>query len=148
VRGSTERLEQARQALVWLREIKEAELESGIKIYHFNDFDSVVLNALHSERRVREGLDLAAVIRSPVLQSAIYDLAANVIYPMELREYAGDAFERSVQRFGILLRGQQIQRLYDRYNASEFEPRESQVLLGRLLDVVEESVETRQRRNF
>ncbi|MCL2710524.1 MAG: hypothetical protein FWE95_06565 [Planctomycetaceae bacterium] len=135
------RLEQARQALVWLREIKEVELKPGaLKIFHFDDFDAVVLDALHSARRVREGLDLAAVVRSPVLQSAIYDLAANAIYPMELREYAGDAFEQSVQRFGILLRGQQIQRLYDRYNASEFEPRESQVLLGRLLDVVEESV--------
>jgi len=138
-RGSTQRLEQAKQALVWLRKIKEAELKSGVKIYHFEDFDSVVLDALHSERRVKEGLDLAAVVKSPVLQSAIYDLAANVICPMELRNHAGDAFIKSVQTFGILLRGEQIQRLYDRYNASEHEPKESQELLGRLLDVVEQS---------
>jgi len=135
--GADVRLAQAKQALVWLRKIKEVELQPRApKIFHFDDFDAVVLNALHSERRVREGLDLAAVVRSPVLQSAIYDLAANAIYPMELREYAGDAFERNVQRFGILLRGQQIQRLYDRYNQSEFEPQESQELLSRLIDVV------------
>jgi len=135
------RLEQAKQALRWLREIKLAELESGVKIYHFDDFDAVVLNALHSERRVREGLDLAAVVKSAALQSAIYELAANVIYPMELREYAADAFENSVQTFGVLLRGVQIQRLYDRYNASEFEIKESQDLLSRLIDVVKEKTE-------
>ena len=132
------RLEQAKQALRWLREIKLAELSSGQKIYHFEDFDSVVLHALHSERRVVEGLHLAAVVKSAALQSAIYEMAANVIYPMELREQAGDAFEESIERFGILLRGNQIQRLYDRYNQSESEPVESQELLSRLIDAVEE----------
>jgi hypothetical protein len=106
-------------------------------IYHFDDFDAVVLNALHSERRVEEGLALAAVVKSSALQSAIYDLAANAVYPMALRNQAGDAFEESVERFGILLRGAQIQRLYDRYNQSEHEEKESQKLLGRLIDVVE-----------
>jgi hypothetical protein len=100
-----------------------------------------VLDALHSERRVKEGLDLAAVVKSPVVQSAIYDAAANNTYPMEIREYAGEAFERSVKTFGILLRGNQIQRLYDRYNQSEFEPKESQELLSRLIDAVEQKVE-------
>jgi hypothetical protein len=133
-----ERLAQAKQALTWLREIKLAELSGGQKIYHFDDFDSVVLNALHSERRVEEGLQLAAVVKSAQLQSAIYDLAAGAVYPMRIREQAAEAFEESIERFGILLRGQQVQHLYDRYNQSEFEPKESQELLGRLLDVVEE----------
>jgi hypothetical protein len=141
------RLEQAKQALRWLREIRLAELESGVKIYHFDDFDAVVLDAMRSERRFSEGLQLAAVVRSAVIQSAIYEMAANAIFPMWVREQAGDAFEESIERCGILLRGQQIQRLYDRYNASEFESLESQELLGRLLDVVEEKVETQQVRN-
>jgi len=137
------RLEQAKQALVWLREIKEAELESGVKIYHFEDFDSVVLHALHSERRVAEGLALATVVKSAVLQSALYETVANAVYPMELRQQAGSAFEESITRFGILLRGSQVQRLYDRYNMSELEPTESQELLSRLIDVVEEKVGVR-----
>ena len=131
------RLEQAKQALGWLREIKLAELETGQKIYHFDDFDSVVLDALHSEVRVHEGLLLAAVVKSAALQSAMYEMAANAVYPMPLRTEAGGAFEESVERFGILLRGVQIQRLYDRYNQSESEPKESQELLGRLIDAVE-----------
>ena len=133
---ASDRLEMAKQALRYLREIKLAELESGIKIYHFVDFDAVVLNAMQSDVRFREGLELAAVVRSPALQWAIYDMAANAIYPMWVRELAGDAFEEHVQRFGVLLRGPQIQRLYDRYNASEFESVESQELLSRMIDVV------------
>ena len=130
----------AKQALRWLREIKLAELETGTKIYHFTDFDAVVLNAMLSDVRFREGLELAAVVRSPVLQWAIYDMAANAIYPMWVRELAGAAFEESIERFGVLLRGPQIQRMYDRYNASEHESTESQELLGRLLDAVVEAV--------
>jgi CheY-like chemotaxis protein len=132
-----ERLEQAKQALEWLRAIKLAELSGGQKIYHFDDFDSVVLEALRSEVRVQEGLQLATVVKSVAVQSALYEMAANAVYPMELRNQAGEAFEQSIDRFGILLRGQQIQRLYDRYNQCESEPKESQDILGRLLDVVE-----------
>jgi len=135
--------EMAKQALRWLREIKLAELETGTKIYHFPDFDAVVLDAMRSEVRFREGLALAAVVRSPMLQQAIYDMAANAVFPMWLRELAGDAFEEHVERFGVLLRGNQVQQMYDRFNASEFEPVESQELLGRLIDVVEESARNR-----
>ena len=138
--AAEERLEMAKQALRWLRDIKLAELSTGTKIYHFEDFDAVVWNALHSERRVLEGLQLASVVKSSALQAAIYEMAANVVYPIWLREQAAEAFEESIERFGILLRGQQIQRLYDRYNASEFEPIESQKLLSRLIDVVEDKV--------
>jgi hypothetical protein len=134
------RLTQAKQALDWLREIKLAELESGQKIYHFDDFDSIVLDAMHSERRFESGLKLAAVVKSAAVQSAIYEMAANAVYPMEVRNQAGEAFEQSIERFGILLRGNQIQRLYDRYNQSEVEPKESQELLSRLIDAVEQKV--------
>jgi len=135
-----ERLEMAKQALRWLREIKIAERESGQKTYHFVDVDAVVLEALHSERRVSEGLQLAAEVRSPVIQMAIYELAANSIYPMRLREQASKTFEQSIETFGVLLRGPQIQRLYDRYNQSEHESKTSQELLSRLIDVVKEKV--------
>ena len=93
--------------------------------------------------RTRAVSALTAAVRSPVLQWAIYEKAANAIYPMWVRELAGAAFEESIERFGVLLRGPQIQRMYDRYNASEFEPTESQELLGRLIDAVVEAVRDR-----
>jgi len=101
---SDTRLEQAKQALVWLREIKLAELESGAKVYHFENFDSVVLDALNSERRVKEGLVLASVVKSAQIQSILNEMATNAVYPMWLREEASEALEESIERFGRLRR--------------------------------------------
>ncbi|GHT18209.1 hypothetical protein FACS1894189_5790 [Planctomycetales bacterium] len=130
------RLDEARQALGWIKEVVE-EAQKGRKIYHFEELEQTALDAVHSDTRIIQGLELAAVIKSGVMQSAIYESAADSIYPMELREKAAEEFERSVNTFGVLLRGKEVQRLYDRYNASEHEPKESQNLLNRLIDVVE-----------
>jgi hypothetical protein len=133
------RLEQARKALGWIKTVIE-NAQEGRKIYHFEELEDAVYRALRSEVRVVQGLELAAVIRSAAVQAALYEVAANSVYPPELREKAATFFGKSLDSFGVLLRGQQIQRLYDRYNASEFEPKETQELLGKLIDLVEERV--------
>ena len=128
------RLQQARQSLAWLKEI----VESPTKIYQIEGLDSVVRRAVHSETKIWQGLELAASIKSGTMQELIYDAAAQAMYPMELRQEAADRFKESVDKFGVLLRGQQVQRLYDRYNASEHEPKESQEVLSGIIDIVEE----------
>ncbi|MCL2006390.1 MAG: hypothetical protein FWG73_09610 [Planctomycetaceae bacterium] len=100
--SAEKRLEMAKQALRWLCEIKLLELSGGPKIYHFEDFDSVVLDALHSERRVEEGLQLASVIRSARLQAAMSGMSENVMYPDRLRERAREALDESIERFGFM----------------------------------------------
>jgi CheY-like chemotaxis protein len=131
-----ERLEQARQALLWLKEIVEAQ-QQGSKIYHFDDLESAVLDAVHSNARLPEGLDLAASLKSELMQKTIYDIAANAANAMPVRSTAAAAFERSVETHGVLLRGKNVQALYDRYSASGHEPKESQELLRRIIGVVE-----------
>ncbi|MDR1268382.1 MAG: hypothetical protein LBK82_02545, partial [Planctomycetaceae bacterium] len=130
------RLEQAHKALGWIKTIVE-NAQNGQKIYHFDDLEDTVFRALRSDGRIAQGLELAAVIKSGSMQVAIYETAANSLYPIELRQKAADAFQKSLDNFGILLRGQQVQRLYDRYNASEFEPKETQELLEKLIDFLE-----------
>jgi CheY-like chemotaxis protein len=130
------RLEQARKSLNWIKTIVENS-QSGQKIYHFEELEDTVFRALRSGGRIEAGLELAAVIKSGSMQSAIYETAANSLHPIELRRKAAELFKKSIENFGILLRGQQVQRLYDRYNASEFEPKETQELLGNLLDLIE-----------
>ncbi len=130
------RLEQAKKSLMWLREIIRKQ-ESGVKIYHVEDLGQLVSDALHSDARLPEGLELAAVVKSAGAQAAIYEMVASNIFPMELRHKAGEAFEQSVAKFGVLLRGEQVQRLYDRYNDSETEAKDVQDLLSRMIDVVE-----------
>jgi len=130
------RLEQAHKALGWIKEIVEAAQE-GQKIYHFEGLEDIVSHALRSDVRIYQGLELAAVIKSGTIQAAVYEIAADAVYPMELRKKASEVFEQSVDSFGVLLRGKQVQRLYDRYNASEFEPKETQELISKLIDIVE-----------
>ncbi|MDR3232655.1 MAG: hypothetical protein LBT46_03130 [Planctomycetaceae bacterium] len=131
-----ERLEQARQALVWLKEIAE-EARQGCKIYHFDDLEPVVFNALASNVRMPEGLDLAASLKSESMQKVLYEIAANIAVAMPARATAAAAFERSVKMHGVLLRGKNRQYVYDRYNAGAHETKESQELLHKMLSIVD-----------
>lgn len=133
------RLEQARKALSWIKEIYEAQAE-GPTIYRFEEIDDVIGHALRSSHRVLWGLELAAVVKSVRAQQALFTIAADAAGSMELREKAEEAFAKSVETHGVLLRGKQVQAIYDRYNATVLEPEESQKLLGRLIDIVENKV--------
>jgi CheY-like chemotaxis protein len=130
------RLEQAHQALAWITTIVENS-QNGQKLYHFEELEDTVLRALRSNGRIEQGLELAAVVNSAAMQAAIYEVAANSLLNIELRQLAANSFQKSFHRFGILLRGQQVQRLYDRYNASEFEPKETQELLESFINLIE-----------
>lgn len=134
------RLEQARQALDRLKKIQQAVADGGPEIYRIENLDDIISDALRSDVRLISGLELAASVRSSKAQGAIYDIVADVMYPLDIREKAVEAFTQSVKRFGILLRGKQVQRLYDRYNAGETELKETQELLGRVLDLIEDTV--------
>ena len=57
--------------------------------------------------------------------------------PIEARELVADAFESAVKRGGTMLTTREIQLQYERYNASENQPEETQKVLGRVLDVIE-----------
>ena len=57
--------------------------------------------------------------------------------PIESREMVADAFEAAVKRGGTMLTTKEIKLQYERYNASESQPEETQKVLGRILDVIE-----------
>ncbi|MDR0869660.1 MAG: hypothetical protein LBN39_02605 [Planctomycetaceae bacterium] len=130
------RIEQAKQALSWILEIIQ-ETENGQRVYHFETLDDTVSRALRSDVRLTAGLPLAAAVKSGTIQNSLYNAAADIIHPLEVRRKAADYFIQSIEKYGVLLRGQQVQRLYDRYNASAEESKESQELLGKILDAVE-----------
>lgn len=133
------RLEQARKALGWLKEIVEA-AKDGPKIYQFENFDELLHDALYSDVRLDQGLELASVVDSATAQAGIYEVVASNVYPMEIREKAADSFERNIKHFGIRLRGKQVQRLYDCYNASSGTSEKTQELLARMIDLIEDKV--------
>ncbi|HEY2147956.1 MAG TPA: hypothetical protein VGH32_08465, partial [Pirellulales bacterium] len=57
--------------------------------------------------------------------------------PIEIRKAAGTAFRQSVRQFGLRLSPSEILIQYDRYNQSAKLDKETQQLLGAMLDVIE-----------
>jgi hypothetical protein len=86
---------------------------------------------------------LAAVLGkfgSPVAQRTLADVASSAVLPLEQRQAASQAFCESVMRFGTLLTTGEVERQYDRYNASETLDKPTQELLAAMLDVMEARV--------
>ena len=134
------RLDQAKQALQWLQEITE-KANGGAAIYRFENFDETVRVSLRSEQKLREAMRLAAVVKSAAMQNELFNVVSEIIYSEELRREAVKLFEQSVNAHGVLLRGQQVHRLYERYNAGEKESKETQEMLGAILDIIEKKSE-------
>lgn len=128
-----ERRAQALLALQWLGEL--AAEEDGF--HDLSRAEPAVLGALQNP-----DLSLAAagvLVRSgtPAAQRALLDLASTNALPLQVREKAAEAFRDSVAARGTLLTTVEIERQYDRYNASENLDADTQRVLGFVLDVVE-----------
>lgn len=134
------RIEQAKKSLHWLKIIVENAAEKSPAIYRIENYDEILRRALNSDVLLEEALELAAVTKSAAAQDIIYGIISEEMFSMPVREKAADAFKKNIEKFGILLRGKQVERLYDRYNASEFESKETQVLLGKVIDWVEDVI--------
>ena len=70
-------------------------------------------------------------------QQSLLDFASQTQQPFELRQQAADALTASFKRHGKQLTSHQIRQQYDRYNESESADHETQLLLGKLLDLLE-----------
>lgn len=135
------RLLQGRQALNWIREAVERSLDpEQVTVYTFEDLDRIAVDATRSGTLFYQGIELAATIPSAGMQALLAEATAHPSLEIETRRFVAERFISSVEKHGVLLRGKQVQVLYDRYNASEFEPKEVQELLGSLLDAVEDAV--------
>ena len=75
---------------------------------------------------------------TPAAQRALVNLASEGALSVEQRKEASKAFEEAIARSGTLLTTAEIQQQYDRYNASENQPVESQQILGQILDAIED----------
>ena len=74
---------------------------------------------------------------TPLAQRTLISFANQSTLPLEDRRIAADAFAQSVKRTGVMLKSGEIQLQYDRYNASENEPKSTQEILAIILDAIE-----------
>ena len=70
-------------------------------------------------------------------QKQLVELASRRTEPVANRKSAAKAFTQSVKQFGLQLTREEKHRQYTRYNASELADRETQKVLGSILDAIE-----------
>jgi len=128
-----ERLNQAKYALAWTRQLAE---QPGSP-FTVALLEPVVRPLLGNEAFTADAAATLAQLGTATGQSDLVALASNASAPMPQREIAAQAFAESVKRHGILLTTVQIGLQYDRYNASATAEEATQKLLGSVLDVLE-----------
>ena len=128
-----QRMQQASKALPWIAQL----LESGHPYDELLRESHVASRTLFVAELLEPSLQVLSLLGTAESQRTLVDLASQASMPIETRQRAVEAFASSIQRFGKLLSPTEISLQFDRYNASESEPRETQQVLGQLLDILE-----------
>lgn len=128
-----ERLQQATDALRWIAQLQDA----GHPYDEFLRESDVASRTLYVPELQELSLKVLAVLGTAESQRTLIDLASAVSMPLDTRQQAAEAFAKSVERFGKLLTPSEISLQFDRYNSSETETRDTQKVLGQLLDILE-----------
>lgn len=115
--------------------------KSNTSIYEFDRANELIRRFLSAPEFFDLGLEYAASIATNYAQNALIDVVADNRFTIEQRQKAVEAFQRQLAANGSMLRGPEIKKMYERYNASEKESTETQKVLSDLLDVYENATE-------
>ncbi len=105
--------------------------------YDLSRVEDAVLTALYVPELSTKAAVVLGQLNAAESQQALMNLASNVAQPIEVRQAAVKAFRVNTQQYGLLLRGKQIARQYERYNESENQDVATQRVLGLVLDCIE-----------
>jgi hypothetical protein len=133
--GFEERQRQAAESLDLLAELSQ----TSSKLYDLSLVQESVLAALYNPKLGVKAAAVLANLNSAESQRSLVEAASRFTLPMALRQAAAIAFRQNTQKFGILLTTEEIRQQYRRYNESEKMDRDTQKLLGRILDCLEVS---------
>jgi hypothetical protein len=129
-----ERTKQAAQALEWLASLLEEDHPYDEML---RDAD-VASQTIYVPELLEPSLKVLAALGTAGSQQALVDFASNPTAAAEDRQNSARAFAASVQRHGKLLTPTEVAVQFDRYNASETLDKQTQQVLGYLLDVLED----------
>jgi CheY-like chemotaxis protein len=128
-----ERAQMAAQALDWYGAL----LSKNNSFYDLRRGAAVIEAALYQPEEAQRAVAVLALLGTPASQRALVDFASRQSVSIDARQSAARAFQKSVERYGILLTEEEILRQYDRYNASATADADTQHVLGALLDTLE-----------
>ena len=107
------------------------------RLWNFQAFDERIASEAWSSTVGRHAVAVLGNRGTARAQRTLVDVASTTLQPIEHRQAASAAFQRSVVRHGLLLTTAEVLRQYDRYNASETLDRPTQQVLAAILDVIE-----------
>jgi hypothetical protein len=97
----------------------------------------VALQAASKPSLSQSAVKLLGYLGDEPAQKVLIETASRKSLSKEDRQRAANAFGEAVLRRGLMLRKAEVYAQYDRYNASETEDKETQEILGQILDVIE-----------
>ncbi|MFN0019148.1 MAG: HEAT repeat domain-containing protein [Pirellulaceae bacterium] len=106
-------------------------------IYDLVRHETSIIKALTAPGLSAEAAKVLGLLGTPKCQSALVDFISQNARPIEDRKAAAVAFDEAVARRGIQLTKAQILSQYDKYNGSETLNKETQAVLGHVLDTLE-----------
>ncbi len=127
------RLQRAKQALGWLAELLQAETAHR----ELRRRGQLAAQTVYQPELAETSLRVLTHLGTAGSQLALLNYVGGQTLPIENRRAAAKAFANSVHVYGKLLTASQILEQYDRYNASREADRDTQQVLGQLLDVLE-----------
>ena len=133
--GGPERVRRAEFALDYLMRLVEQ--PERYSFYDVRAQYDVFAHALSNPRMVAKAARALGYLASPAAQLELVTLASRNERPLAERQAAAAAFAAAVQRRGLLLSRAEILLQYDRYNRSATLDRDTQQVLGRILDAIE-----------
>ena len=136
--GVFERAQQADVAASWLEKVvSDDQLR---KVIDLSPNQEYLIHGLYIPGLSPQFAEVLGRLGTRDAQLALLRVAGDLGQPLESRQRAVEAFGRAIQSAGVLLTRQEIERQYERYNASESESSESQQVLGQILDQLENRV--------
>ncbi|WP_254512510.1 hypothetical protein [Anatilimnocola floriformis] len=130
-----ERLANGRAALAALKTL--ASDKDTLNRYGVLRTEPALIAALNNPTLLAPAAEVLGMIASPKAQTALVDVASQVLRPLSDRQAALAGLQVAIKSRGIGLTKQQILDQYARYNASENLDSETQAVLSGVLDALE-----------
>lgn len=130
-----QRNRQANVAIGWLAKV--AKDRESYSFFNLGRHQAKIQQLIYQPGFSAPVSEILSHIATPEAQRQLLSFASENGLPIEQRQQAVTAFQAAVNRAGILLTTDEILLQYNRYNASETQPKETQQLLSSVLDIIE-----------
>ena len=114
-----------------------AEKSADYSFYNLFRIEPAIEQALHTPQLTDQAARVLGLFGTPSAQRLLVTLASQPSRQLSNRQAAAEAFNEAITRRGLLLARNDIELQYDRYNQSRALDRDTQAVLGSLLDAIE-----------